>query len=142
MRIIKPDLKWQHDRDVPKRIWDTYMKQFGDRYRLIKDDSNAWNIKCKFGLVQLHSITKKQLCYTGDFRSIRHKNSFKKKCSFRHIITQEGDTDIVIVFYEELLHSAAQALCLYRKKKISAGYRKVLATRMLEIRKLRQLDKS
>lgn len=118
------------------------MKQFGDKYRLIKDENNIWHIKCKFGLVQLHSIMKKQLCYIGDYRSIRHKNSFKKKCSFKHTIMQEGDIDIVIVFNEKILDSTAQALRFYKKKKISDEYRSMLAARMQEIRKLRHLEKS
>ena len=142
MRIINKDLKWQNDRDIPKRIWNTYMKQFGDRYRLERDQNNIWHIKCKFGLVQLHSITKQQLCYIGDYRSTRHKNSFKKKCCFKHTIMQEGDTDIVIVFNEKILDSTAQALRFYKKKKISDEYRSMLAARMLEIRKLRHLEKS
>ena len=135
-------MNWNLDRDAPDRLWNLYMKNYGDRYRLIKDEIGIWHLRCKYGSVQLSSLVSHLLCYAGEFRSVRHKNAFKKKCSFKHTITQEGDTDIVIMFNEDMLDSAAQALRLYRKKKISADYRKALAARMLEIRQLRRLDKS
>jgi len=133
---------YHHDRDVPDSVWNRYVKKYGDKYRLVKDEINIWHIKSKFGIVQLYSLLNHQLCFVGDFRSTRHKNAFKKKYSFKHTITQEGDTDVVIVFDEDLLDSAAQALLLYKKKMISDERRKVLAAHMRKIRKLRKRDSS
>lgn len=75
------------------------------------------------------------ICFVGDFRSKRHKTGFKAKCDFEHTITQEGDTDIVIMFSENILDSVAQTLKIYRKKNLSDGQRQVLAERMRQIRR-------
>lgn len=130
-------LNYLHDREVPDCVWNRYMKKFGDRYRLVKDEINIWHLRCKFGSVQLYSLLKRELCFVGDFRSARHKSGFKRKCTFKHKITQEGDTDIVIMFSEDILDSAAQALKIYRRKKLSDEQRKVLADRMRKIQRQR-----
>ena len=130
MRIIKQDLKWQNDRDIPKRIWDTYMKQFGDRYRLVRDENNVWHLKCRFGTIQLYSLINQQLCFIAEFRSKRHKTWFKKSLSTNGTIVQETDLGIVYVFHEKFLHSMVSMCLVYRKKFLTDDYRRLLSERM------------
>ena len=123
------------DRDLSDRTWNTYCKKFGNKYIIDHDEINIAVLRCTFGNIQPYSIIKKQLCFVGDFRSVRHKNAFKKKCTFKHKITQEGDTDIVIMFSEGILDSTAQKLKIHRKKNLSDEQRNVLRERMAKIRK-------
>lgn len=135
MRIINKDLKWQNDRDIPKRIWDTYMKQFGDRYRLERDENNVWHIKCKFGTIQLYSLINQQLCFTAEFRSKRHKTWFQKSLSKNGTIMQDTDLGMVYVFHEKFLPSMAPKCHVYCKKNLSSEYRRLLSDRMRNINK-------
>jgi len=135
LRIINKDLKWQYDRDIPKRIWDTYMKKFGDKYRLLKDENNVWHLKCKFGTVQLYSLLNHQLCFVGEFRSKRVKTWFKKTLSKNGTIMQETDLGMVYVFDEKFLDSMASMCHVYRKKNLSDEYRRLLSERMKNINK-------
>lgn len=134
-------VEWQSDRDIPDHIWNRYLKKYGKRYRLVKDKINIWYLGCKFGTIQLHSLLKHQLCFVGDFRSIRHKTWFKKslvKMPFKAKITQDGDTCIVFVFDEKFLDSLANTLRVYKKKKISDEYRRVLIEQMKKAREFRK----
>lgn len=125
---------WKCDIDVPNSIWNRYMKRYGDRYRLVKDEINVWHLKCRYGSVQLYSMVKHLLCFVGVFRSVRHKNAFIVRMPSYAFISQEGDWDIVVVFSEKNLDSLAGALLLYKKKKISDGYHRVLVERVKQAR--------
>ncbi len=138
MRIINKDLKWQNDRDIPKRIWDTYMKQFGDRYRLEMDENNVWHIKCRFGTIQLYSLINQQLCFSAEFRSKRHKTWFQKTLSKHGTIVQDTDLGIVYVFDEKFLDSMADSLILYKKKNISEEHRRILVKHIKHAREARK----
>ena len=129
-------LNYLHD-EIPDHIWNRYMKKYGSKYRLVKDEINIWHIRCKFGTIKLYSLLKHQLCFVGDFRSIRHKNAFKKKLDFKHEISQEGDADIVIMFDEKILDSTAKAFRLYYKIKISEERREQLSKQMKRVREMR-----
>jgi hypothetical protein len=133
-------LDYLHDREIPDRVWNTYMKKYGDQYRIIKDEIGIWHIKCKFGNIQLYSLLKHQLCFVGDFRSKQHKTYFKKKLDFKHIITQEGDTDIVIMFEERFLPLTSQCMRIYKKYNLSKERRKQLSDQMKKIRKRRLIN--
>ena len=123
-----------NERDMPDRTWNTYMKKYGNRYRIAKDEIGIWHIRCKFGTIQLYSLLKHQVCFVGDFHSKTHKTFFKKKLDFKHEITQEGDTDIVIMFNESLLDILPICMLPYKKYKISDARRKELSDRMKKIR--------
>lgn len=129
------------DRDLPDSDWHRYMKKFGNKYRLFKDDINHWHLQCKFGQVSLYSMIGHQLCFVGDLRSPRHLSGFKRtlvKNSFQHMISQEGDTNIVIAFDEKFLNSMAQTLRIYKKKKISEEQRERLRMQIQKARKMRK----
>ena len=123
-------MKCQHDRDIPVGIWKRYMKCYGGRYRLVKDENHIWHIKCKYGTIQLYSLTKQQLCFTAEFRSKRHKTWFKRTLSKNGTIAQESETGIVYVFQEKFLDSTAPKCLAYRKKNLSDEYRRLLSERM------------
>ena len=123
------------DRDVSKRIWNRYMKKFGDKYRLLKDENNIWHLKCKYGTIQLYSLTKQQLCFTAEFRSKRHKTCFKKTLSKNGTIAQETDLGMVYVFHEKFLDFKAPKCLAYCKKNLSSDYRRLLSERMKNINK-------
>jgi hypothetical protein len=125
----------EHDRDISKRIWNCYMKKFGDKYRLLKDENHIWHIKCKYGTIQLYSLINHQLCFTAEFRSKHHKTWFKKSLSKNGTITQESDLGIVYVFHEKFLYSMASKCLAYCKKNLSSDYRRLLSERMSNINK-------
>ena len=130
-------LSYLHDREISHHIWNRYMKKYGSKYRLIKDGINIWHIRCRFGSVQLYSLLKHQLCFVGDFRSKQHKTYFKKKLDFKHEISQEGDSDIVIMFDKKILDSTAKAFRPYYKIKISEERRRQLSEQMKHVREMR-----
>ena len=132
-------MHWQNDRDVPKRIWNSYMKKFDNKYRLLKDENNIWHLRCKYGTLQLHSLLNHKLCFTGEFRSKCHKTWFKKSLSKNGTIGQEGDLDIVYVFDEKFLDSMASKCHIYRKKNLSDDYRRLLSKRMRNINKNKRI---
>ena len=109
------------------------MKQFGDRYRLVRDENNVWHLKCKFGMIQLYSLINQQLCFIAEFRSKRHKTWFKKTLSKNGTIAQETDLGLVYVFDEKFLRSIAPMCLVYRKKNLSSEYRRLLSRRMRNI---------
>lgn len=126
-------LCFHSDSVVPKRIWNMYMKQYGDRYLLVKDEDNIWNIRCKYGTIRLYSIVNQQLCFVSDFRSKRHKTWFKKTLSKNGTIEQETDLGVIYVFPEKFLDSMARLCLAYCKKNLSSDYRRLLAKRMKKI---------
>ena len=44
---------------IPKKIWDNYLKKFEDKYQLFYDDAGIWQIKCKYGEIQLYNFISK-----------------------------------------------------------------------------------
>jgi len=54
------------------------------------------------------------------------------------MISQEGDTNIVIAFDEKFLNSMAQTLRIYKKKKISEEQRERLRMQIQKARKMRK----
>ncbi len=142
LTIEKPDgIKWKHERDIPNAVWNRYMKKFGKKYRLAKNGINIWYICCKFGTIQLYSLSKHQLCFIGVFRSKRHLTWFKKtlkRLTVKATIMQENDVGIMIMFDESKLDAVSNTLRIYRKYKISDERRKVLAKRMAKVREMKQ----
>ena len=142
MKILTiAETEWKRDRTIPDSVWNRYMKRFEKKYRLKKDELNIWNLRCKFGTVQLYSLSKRQLCFVGDFRSRQHLTWFKKslkKLTVKTMILQESDTDIVVMFGEDKLDLMSNTLRIYRKYKISDEHRKALAKRMIKIREMKQ----
>lgn len=132
-------LEFSSDRDILINVWNRYMKKFGDRYRIFRDETGEWSIRCKFGRIMLDSMVKKQLCFYGSFRSSKHKTWFLKKLNenetYAGKITQEGDAEVVIMFPEEEIDSIAGNLLPYVKMKISDDRRRELSEQMRRINK-------
>ena len=134
-------LEFSSDRDIPISVWNRYMKKFGDRYRIFRDEIGEWGIRCKFGKIQLYSMLKKQLCFIGQFRSVRHKGGLLRKLNentdLTAKITQEGDTEVVIMFPEEEFDSIALSLLPRKKTKYSEEYRVILLERLKKARSMK-----
>ena len=136
--ISERKTEYKLDRDIPGSVWNRYTKKYGNKYRISRDEIGEWGIRCKFGRIMIYSMLKKQLCFYGDFRSVRHKNAFIKKINgndaFTGKITQEGDVEIVIMFPEEEIDSLAPSLLPRRKIIYSDEYRRVLIERLEKVR--------
>lgn len=132
-------MKLCKDSDISDRVWNLYLKKFKDKYLLKKNELGIWQIRCKYGLIQLFSLVKHQLVFVGDFRSKKHLTWFKKKLVNKKCrIFTEGDSDISLVFHEKFLHSMADSLILYKKKNISEEYRRILVKRIKHAREARK----
>lgn len=118
------EVQWKHERDIPANIWNRYMKKFGKKYRLKKDELNIWNLRCKFGTVQLFSLLKHQLCFVGVFRSQQHLTWFKK--SLKKLANQQRNysknKNYVNVIMEECLFSTVTPYTFGLKSKCSRAF--------------------
>ena len=100
------------------------------------DECGNWQIKCKFGSIQLFSIVKNQLVFVADFNSSMRKTYFLKKVVKTHafnFISQEGHIDLCLVFNEVDLHFYDKICRCYHKKKLSPEHRQKLAEQMKKI---------
>jgi len=103
----------KHDADIPLKIWNEYLKKYGNKYQILRDEIGIWHIKCKpknnnstfinnkYKTIQTYSIVKKQLCFVCEFNTKNKKTFFKKKLNNHCEITQEGNLDIVVKFDEK-----------------------------------------
>jgi hypothetical protein len=111
------------DRDIPDGVWNKHMKKYGDIYQLKMDEDFIWGIRCKNGRVVPYSIVKDQLVAVLDFETSRQLTFFQKKlrqeagCDYK--ITQEGDTDVCILFQAQDLKKMTHLLRLRRKRQLS-----------------------
>lgn len=116
------------DSEIPDRIWNLYLKKFKDKFLLKKNENGIWYIRCKYGQIQLFSLTRHLLVYVGDYRSKQHLNWFMKKIvNKKCTIWTEGDSDISIVFHEKLMDSMTDSINIIKKKK----FQRITATYLL-----------
>ena len=123
------------DRDIPASTWNTYLKAYKDRYQLRRDEIGIWSIRLNknLGFIQPYSIVKKQLHAILTFRSSQHKTWFLKKLDADMIVSQEGDTELCIVFNESNLQKYEDLLCIRKRKNLSIEQRQRLSSRMKNI---------
>lgn len=107
------------DKDIKGTEWARYLKKYASRYRAFNAEDNIWKLKCKYGHVEPNSLENQKLCFYGDSLSSKRKTYFCSRLPEYAEITQDGETEGVIVFPEKKLDSMAVTLNLYRKRKIS-----------------------
>jgi len=97
-KIIGSESK--HDADIPLKIWNEYLKKYGNKYQILRDEIGIWHIKCKsknnnskYATIQTYSIVKKQLCFVDEFKTKNKMTFLKKKLNNHCEIVQEGDLD-------------------------------------------------
>lgn len=142
------DGKWKHDSDIPLKIWNGYLKKYGNKYQILRDEIGIWHIKCKpknnnskYNAIQTYSIVKKQLCFVGEFKTKNKKTFFKKKLNNYCEIVREGDLDIVVKFDEKYLDALSTIFDCYRRRKYSDEYCMVLRERVNKARKIKDNKK-
>ena len=143
----------KHDAYIPLKIWNGYLKKYGDKYQILCDEIGIWYIKCRtknnnstfisnqYNTTQTYSIVKKQLCFVGEFKTKNKKTFFKKKLNSHCEITQEGNLDIVVKFDEEYLDSLSTIFGCYGRRKYSDEYRRVLRERVNKAREIKDNNK-
>jgi len=129
------------DRDIPDRTWNSYLKKYEKTYRVKHDENGVYNILCKYGNIQLYSYTHKKLCAVLEFRSTRAVSGFLSKTKgLTFKISQQGDTDIVIVFDEKDLSLFVKPCSVRIRKRfvITEARREQLREQLVQARKRKQ----
>jgi len=95
---------------------------FGDRYRVKRDDCGDQLIGHQWGHVYAHSATELACVIEGNNKINRIQRQFPEIC-----ITKRGDSEIVFLFDPALFPKLAKALKASRKRQVSEVERKRLA---------------
>jgi hypothetical protein len=95
------------DCDILLKTWENYLERYNDRYLLEKDEIGILCIilKDNLGCIQPYSVIDKQLVAVINFDSQQKKFLFKKMLiEYEGVmldITQEGQDELCVMFYEE-----------------------------------------
>ena len=128
------------DRDLPKSVWDRYLKKYNDKYLLNRDELGIWQIRLKqnLGFIQPYSIVKKQLVAILNFNSQQHKTFFKKKLkgNIESMVktTQEGIDELCLMFDEKNIKQLETLFKIRKRYKFS---KKELQKRVERLKKAR-----
>ena len=115
-----------NDMFVKDSIWNTYLKKYSNKYQLVHDENNIWQIKCKYGNIQLHSFSKKELCYVSEFKT-KQKTTFQKKKIPKFCdVTQGGDFDFVCKFPENRLEEVVDLFYVRKRRILSEEHKQKL----------------
>lgn len=108
-----------NDINVIDSVWNNYLKKYNDNYKVQPDEINIWQIQCTYGTIQLYNLSKKELCFVGEYKSARGINFLKRTIPSFCTITQEGVCDIVIKFPESKIHELVDIFKIRKKRKLS-----------------------
>jgi len=129
------------DYDISDSIWNRYLKEYSDKYLLERDEIGIWGIRLKqnLGCIQLYSIINNQLVAILNFRSQQHKTFFKRKlignAEIELKITQEGEDELCLMFYEKDIKKLESLFKISKKYKISKKEREKRIERLKLARK-------
>ena len=125
-----------NDRNISDRIWNSYIHKFDGKYITFSDEIGICSIKLnrKLGFIQPYSIKKRQLVAVLTFRSGQHKTFFMKKIPTVGFISQNGDSELCIVFNEKDIKKFENILGIRKRRKLSDEQRKVLSNNMHKLR--------
>ena len=112
-----------------------YLLKYKKKFKVKKNADGCYNLACsKSNMVFLYSLDKKLLAYHFQSgKSARAKNVLMKKLqqsSIWHEISQEGDSEVIIIFKESDLPLVAPIFKIRKKRVLNPEYRKVLIERL------------
>jgi len=131
--------KYELDKDIPDRVWNTYMrKRYEKTYQMLTKDDGLSAIKCKFGDITPYSLIKKKVVFYGNFPTSNKKTYFYKKLPPFVKIKQDAETECICVFDEDKLKLMEKVMFIKKRKKISAETRERLIQQLKKARESRR----
>jgi hypothetical protein len=125
-------MEYKTDRDIPDTIWNNYMRVYDNKYKVYKDEAGVYHLKCRYGSVYLHSMINHKLSAVLEYKSMQGVEIAKRtltELAGEAEVTQEGVSDVVIVFSEFLLDKVAGFLQVRYKRRYSEEQKKQLVER-------------
>jgi hypothetical protein len=104
-----------------EKIFNNYVRQFRDRYRVRRGEDGIWEIPCIYGDIEPYSLT--ELCCYQEFKSAKGINNLKRKLPGYCTFTQEGSSEIVFRFPNERLDEIAKIVKARTPRKLSPEQR-------------------
>jgi len=134
---------WQYDKMFRKqetekqdREWRHYLLKYKNKFKVKKNTDGCYNLACyKNNMVFLCSLDNKLLAYHFQSgKTGRAKNLLRKKLQQNNTwydeISQEGDTEIILLFKESDLSLVASIFKIRKRRVLKPEYRKVLIERL------------
>ncbi len=116
--------KWELDADIPKSVWNPYMKKYERKFVTFRGKEGIWRIKCRFGDISPYSLKRGLLMFSGTFPTPSKKTYFLKKIKGLGEITQEASFECTIKFLEKKLNDFTDILQIRQRMKLSQEERK------------------
>ena len=125
--------------DKQNREWCHYLLKYGNQFVVKKNTDGCHNLACsRKNMVFLYSLDKKLLAYHfSSGKTGRAKNLLKQKLRQSKIwfkTSQEGDTEIILLFKESDLPLVAPIFKIRKKRVLKPEYRRALIERLRQIR--------